>query len=117
MTTLTIAIETDDTFFADAEAAAGGVGSPGDRRYSFDSLPTLFRTLTPKRWEVITTLQSLGPSSQRGLARALGRDVKRVHEDVAILLDRRLIARDAKNKLLVPYDVLRLEGEVITRAA
>jgi predicted transcriptional regulator len=117
MTTLTIAIETDDSFFADAEAAARGAGSPGDRRYSFDSLSTLFRTLTPKRWELITTLQSIGPSSLRGLARALERDVKRVHEDVAILLDRRLIARDAGGKLVVPYDSLRLEGEISTRAA
>jgi len=38
-------------------------------------------------------------------------------EDVAILLDRRLIARDADGKLVVPYDSLRLEGEISTRAA
>jgi predicted transcriptional regulator len=117
MTTLTIAIESDDSFFADADATASGAGSPGDRRYSFDSLPTLFRALTPRRWDVITTLQSIGPSSLRGLARALDRDVKRVHEDVSILLDRRLIARDANDKLVVPYDTLRLEGELSTRAA
>jgi predicted transcriptional regulator len=59
----------------------------------------------------------MGPASLRGLARALGRDVKRVHEDVAILVDRRLISRDASGKLVVPYDSLRLEGELKTRAA
>ena len=49
--------------------------------FTFASPALLFRVLTPKRWELIERLQALGPSSLRGLARELGRDVKRVHED------------------------------------
>ena len=46
----------------------------------------LFRVLTPKRWELVERLQTVGPSSVRGLARDLERDVKRVHEDVLALM-------------------------------
>ena len=120
MATLTISIESDDEFFAGAEAdvrRVEGAGKPGDRTYSFDSIPTLFRTLSPKRWELVAKLQEVGPCSVRALARALDRDVKRVHEDAALLLERRLIKRTEDNKLVVPYDEVRIDAVVATRAA
>jgi len=38
--------------------------------FTFESPAALFRVLTPKRWERVERLQTLGPSSVRGLARA-----------------------------------------------
>lgn len=61
--------------------------------FTFSSPTQLFSVLTPKRWALIERLQALGPSSLRGLARALERDVKRVHEDAAALLDWGLVHR------------------------
>lgn len=85
--------------------------SAGDT-LAFESPAALFRVLTPKRWELIERLQELGPSSVRGLARELERDVKRVHEDVGILIDCGLIVRTEDKKIRVPYDVIRAQFDL-----
>lgn len=59
----------------------------------FESPAALFRVLTAKRWELIERLQTTGPSTVRGLARELERDVKRVHEDVSMLIKHGLVVR------------------------
>ena len=87
----------------------------GEYQGEFLTLSTpaqFFSILPPNRWTLITTLQSIGPSSLRGLARAVGRDVKRVHADVAVLLNERLVERNEKNKLFVPFDVIHLRAEL-----
>ena len=73
------------------------MSSPSRHRLSF------FPILSPKRWELIERLQALRAVSLRGLARELNRDVKRVHEDVAVLLDWGLIERTDDRKVVVPY--------------
>ena len=78
----------------------------------FESPAALFRVLTPKRWELIERLQQLGPSSLRGLARDLGRDVKRVHVDAHALMERGIVARDKDGKFHVPYDVIHAEFDL-----
>jgi len=83
--------------------------------FTFESPSALFRVLTPKRWEILERLQQLGPSSLRGLSRSLERDVKRVHEDVAALLDIGLIERTARGQIHVPFDVI--EADFQLRAA
>jgi predicted transcriptional regulator len=45
----------------------------------------MFRVISLKRRELIGRLQSIGPSSARGVARELERDIKRLHEDVCEL--------------------------------
>jgi predicted transcriptional regulator len=82
------------------------------------STPTqLFSILPPKRWKLITTLQALGPLSLRGLARAVGRDVKRVHGDMAVLLSEGLVERNEEDKLYVPFDVIHFRAELIAPKA
>ncbi len=85
--------------------------SAGDT-LQFESPAALFRVLTPKRWELVELLQKLGPSSLRGLARELERDVKRVHEDVSDLMECGLIARTEERKLHVPYDVIHADFDL-----
>jgi predicted transcriptional regulator len=85
--------------------------SAGDT-LEFESPAALFRVLTPKRWELIERLQELGPSSVRGLAREIGRDVKRVHEDVGVLMESGLVGRTADGKFKVPYDVIHAEFDL-----
>ena len=78
----------------------------------FESPAALFRVLTPKRWELVEQLQTMGPSSMRGLARALGRDVKRVHEDASELQEYGLLARNEQGKFHVPYDVIHADFDI-----
>lgn len=85
--------------------------SAGDT-LQFESPAALFRVLTPKRWELIERLQKLGPSSVRGLAREIERDVKRVHEDVGELMKCGLVARTADGKFHVPYDVIHADFDL-----
>jgi predicted transcriptional regulator len=44
--------------------------------------------------------------SVRRLARSLGRDVKRAHEDAARLINWGIIERKEQGKVCVPYDVI-----------
>lgn len=87
-------------------------GRPQPHVFSFESPAALFRTLSPKRWELLEKLQGIGPVSLRGLARALDRDVKRVHEDVAVLLDVGLVARTATGQIEVPYSVIHADFDL-----
>jgi len=80
--------------------------------FSFESPAALFRTLSPKRWELLERLQEIGPTSVRGLARALARDVKRVHEDVALLIDVGLVTRTETGKVKVPYSVIHADFDL-----
>jgi predicted transcriptional regulator len=73
---------------------------------TFSSPAQLFSVITPKRWELIERLQAIGPTSVRGLARALGRDIRRVHDDVAAMIDWGIVERTEDNKVVVPYDVI-----------
>jgi predicted transcriptional regulator len=85
--------------------------SAGDT-LQFESPAALFRVLSPKRWELVERLQSLGPTSVRGLARALERDVKRVHDDVRTLMQVGLIARTEEGAFHVPYDVIHADFDL-----
>lgn len=57
-------------------------------------------------------MQIIGPSSVRGLARELGRDVKRVHEDVRILIDCGIVARTDDGKVEVPFKVIHADFDL-----
>ncbi len=60
----------------------------------------------PKRWEMIERLQHLGPSTIRGLARSLERDVKRVHDDVTAMIGWGLVEKREDGRVHVPYQVI-----------
>ena len=83
-------------------------GSPADpvATFTFSSPSQLFSVISPKRWELIEHLQKIGPSSVRGLARSLNRDIKRVHDDVTALIAWGIIERTEERKICVPYDVI-----------
>ncbi|OLP61574.1 transcriptional regulator [Xaviernesmea oryzae] len=79
---------------------------------TFSSPTQLFEVLSPKRWQLIETLQATGPQSLRALARALGRDVKRVHQDVHQLIDWSLIAHDEAGRVFVPFEVIHADFDL-----
>ena len=121
MRTLTIVIERDEKT-ARARMRSGFVRAARSRRYqgeirSFESPAALFRVFTPARWSLLERLQALGPVSLRGLARALGRDVKSAHRDVQALMQEELIVRDEAGLLRVPFDRIRAEFDMAREAA
>ena len=68
--------------------------------------------ISPKRWQLIEHLQHLGPSTIRGLARSLDRDVKRVHDDVTAMIDWGLVERNDDGMVHVPYSVIHTEFDL-----
>ncbi|HUZ14043.1 MAG TPA: hypothetical protein VMU93_14490 [Caulobacteraceae bacterium] len=116
MRVATIQIRKDDAATL-REAGAGFVaawraGASESDVFTFASPAQLFSVLSPKRWELIERLQAVGPISLRGLARELGRDVKRVHEDAAILLNWGLVERTDDRRLVVPYGVIHADFDL-----
>jgi predicted transcriptional regulator len=87
-------------------------GSSDGDVLQFESPRALFRVLTAKRWELVERLQTIGPTTLRGLARKLDRDVKRVHEDVSTLIKHGLVVRTPDRKICVPYDVIHADFDL-----
>lgn len=108
MTEVKVHIETLDemgTRVIDAwERAERGELSGTERSLSFGSLETLMKVLTPKRYDLLRHLHAHPAASIAALARDLGRDYKRVHEDVEALTSAGLIERDGG--LTAPYDAI-----------
>ncbi len=76
---------------------------------NFESPGHFFGQLTEKRWELVRVAQGKGELSVRELARVVGRDVKRVHEDVVILADLGLLERTQSGGVLCPYSSLHID--------
>ncbi len=71
---------------------------------NFETPGAFFGQLTERRWQLVRTLQEAnGKIGVRELARRLGRDVKRVHEDASALVALGLIERDQAGALTCPY--------------
>lgn len=112
MRTATIQIRKASDALEQARAdflTAWQTGEYSGEHFSFESPAALFRVLTPKRWELIECLQKTGPLGVRALARTLGRDVKRVHEDAAALVAIGIIEKTPEGKLVVPFEEIRAD--------
>lgn len=78
-------------------------GKPQGEFITFETLETMLKTLTTRRWELVSVLQRHGPMGIRELARRLGRDVKNVHTDIQALKGIGLI-QDHESGVCIPYD-------------
>ena len=79
---------------------------------NFESPGAFFGRLTERRWALVTALQGQGTMAVRELARRVGRDVKRVHEDVQVLTDLGLIERDDAGGVVCPYADVHIDMHV-----
>ncbi len=79
-------------------------------KINFKDQRLLFKTLTPKRFEMLKYVHEKGSVSIRKLAKELGRDYSNVHHDVKILYQLGLMLKDEKNdEYSVPWDVIVTE--------
>jgi predicted transcriptional regulator len=77
---------------------------------NFETPGAFFGKLTTNRWTLIHTLQADGGEvGVRELARRIGRDVKRVHEDAAVLIELGLVERTEIGALRCPYSDIHVD--------
>jgi len=84
--------------FVDAwHRAESGALTPdvAELHVGFENFETMVRILSPKRLELLRHLHRQPARSIRALALALGRDYRRVHDDVEALEGAGLLDRDA----------------------
>jgi predicted transcriptional regulator len=84
-------------------------GEPQGAYRSFSSTTELWRTLSPKRWDVLKAMTGAGALSLREVARRVQRDVKSVHADVHILLNAGLLDKTDDGKLVFPFDAVHVD--------
>lgn len=65
--------------------------------------------LTERRWALVRLLQGQGGMAVRELARRAGRDVRRVHDDVAALADLGLVERTDSGGVVCPFAAIRID--------
>ncbi|MDD5392114.1 MAG: transcriptional regulator [Thiothrix sp.] len=95
---------------------AFNTGSYQDEHIYFTSPTALFQKITPKRWELIAKLQEVGTVSIRELARLLGRDIRRVHDDTIALIEEGVIERNG-NGVCVPFAEIHTDFSLKAKAA
>jgi len=93
--------------FIDAwHKAESGESTDVEVHLNFEDLETLVSVLTTKRLELLKALRRQGPMSVRALSKAIERDYKNVHVDVAALEAVDLIQRDDDELVFAPWDVI-----------
>lgn len=92
----------------------GNLPSGSIDKISFSNQSLLFKTLTPKRVEILEYVHGENGISIRALAKKLGRDYSNVHQDVKILHQLGLILKNEKNEYYVPWDVIVTEISLIS---
>lgn len=81
------------------------------RHVTFVDLETFSRVLSPKRVELLRHVHRNPARSVRALALALGRDYRRVHEDVEVLVGSGLLEK-GEDGLRAGYDRARIEAHL-----
>jgi predicted transcriptional regulator len=114
MSTATIGVSTFEEAMQRTPAAFSG--EPEGERISFASVELLWKTLTPRRWELVHAMAGQGPMTIRAAARLAGRDVKTTHVDVQALLKNDILEKAADGKIAFPYDAVHVDF-TITKVA
>lgn len=83
---------------------------------TFATLEALWKTFTPKRWELVREMTGAGALAIRELARRLNRDVRAVHSDVHALLNCGVLDKTEDGKIEFPYDAVHVDF-TLTKAA
>jgi predicted transcriptional regulator len=106
---LTITLQPDWRGALRAVAQAAKANKYQGEVLNFESPGHFFGQLSEKRWEIVRAAQGKGELSVRELARAVGRDVKRVHEDVVILAALGMLERTESGGVSCPYSSMHID--------
>lgn len=89
-------------------AEKGTLQEPEVRLYFLD-VATLQGVLSNCRVALLKLLHRIGPSSIRNLATQVHRDYRNVYDDLQLLLKAGLVEKDARNRVMVPWDKIQTE--------
>lgn len=106
---LTITLQPDWKGALRAIGQAAKVDTYQGEVLNFESPGHFFGQLSEKRWEIVRAAQGKGEMSVRELARTVGRDVKRVHEDVVILTELGMLERTESGGVICPYSSMHID--------
>lgn len=95
-------------------ALRAATASTGSARYqgeilNFESPGQFFGQLTEKRWALVRACQGAGEVSVRELARRLGRDVKRVLDDIVTLTELGMLERTEQGGVMCPFASVHID--------
>ena len=113
--TLTIRLRPDWQSGLRAAARLSQAKTYRGEELAFETPAVFFGKLTERRWELIRLLQGKGVLSIRELARRAERDVKRVHEDVSILIELGLFERE-EGGIACPFARIHVDIELAAAA-
>ena len=103
--TLVISIGNMDDDFTDViDAWESGTTATPLNQLTFESMSGFLAYLTPKRWELVTTLRKNGHQSIKKLSEILKRDYKNTYTDVKAMQEIGLIEKDTDELVYVPWD-------------
>ena len=106
---LTITLQQDWKIGLRAAGRAAKSGAYQGEVLNFESPGHFFGQLTEKRWDIVRAAQGKGALAVRELARIVGRDVKRVHEDVLVLTELGLLERTDSGGVICPYTSMHID--------
>jgi predicted transcriptional regulator len=80
---------------------------------NFESAGVFFGKLTERRWDIVRALQAQGASSIRQLAKQVDRDVRRVHDDVSVLLELGLLEKTDEGQVICPFTDIHVDMHLV----
>lgn len=115
--TLTITLRPDWRAALRAAGRQAQAASYQGETLNFESAGAFFGRLTERRWAVVQALLGQGELGVRELARRVGRDVKRVHDDVGVLAELGLLERSEGGGVRCPFAAVHIDMDLVARAA
>ena len=106
---LTITLQPDWQAALRLAAQRGQAETYQGETLNFESAAAFFSRLSDRRWALVQALLGQGTLAVRELARRVGRDVTRVHEDVEALAELGLIERSERCGVLCPFTELHID--------
>jgi len=118
MRNLTITLNSDWMSALKAAGASAKESTYQGETLNFESASSFFGKLTERRWNMIHALQSDGGDvGVRELARRLGRDPSRIHQDAAILIELGRLEKSDSGSLRCPFKDIQLDIHLGSRVA
>ena len=106
---LTITLQADWRTALRQAGARAQAGAYQGEVLNFESPGAFFSRLSEKRWALVRALQGQGDLAVRELARRVGRDVKRVHQDVQVLAELGLVERADGGGVVCPFAEVHID--------
>ena len=107
--TLTITIEENWTEALRQDAQRAMLGERVGEVLSFASAELFFSRLTAGRLALLRRLLGREGMAIREIARMVGRDVRRVHDDIRVLLELEMLEKTGDGKIICPYDDIHVD--------